>query len=584
MWRLSRLPPSRAIAYWRQQGLRALIERAIAKLRRERVAIGPADGYARWAARYQTLAPRDRRAIAAEIARMREAPLISIILAPPAASAKFLAATLQSLRDQLYPHWECHLPDGFPLSDQDRAEARFQSSPEWRPSGAWVVHLRPDDLLAPHALYMLAVESRAYPEAGMIYSDEDRIDEAGTRSDPYFKPDWDAELFYGRTYIDALCAVRRDLLDALPVEAGWSSALLLRTVEKLRPDQIRHIPMVLYHRRIGGANEVEPAAEAREARLDHFARRGITVEVTELQGLSAPEPGWRIHYPLSDPPPLVSVIIPTRDKIDLLRVCVDGLLEDTDYPALEIIIIDNDSVERESLDYFQRIAERGVRVLRIEGPFNYSAIHNRAVEEAQGPLLALLNNDLKIIHRDWLREMVSHAIRPEIGAVGAKLYFPDDRIQHAGILFGVFGGAGHIHHRLPREISGNRDDLRLTHAVGGVTGACLVLRRSLYREVGGFDAERFKIVFNDVDLCLKIRAKGLINLWTPFAELYHYESATRGQAVLTETILRENRERAILRQIWGAELLRDPAYNPNLTDASVWCSLATPPRVKKPWS
>jgi GT2 family glycosyltransferase len=291
----------------------------------------------------------------------------------------------------------------------------------------------------------------------------------------------------------------------------------------------------------------------------------------------------RVRYPLPDPLPTVSVFVPTRDRLDLLRPCIDGLRDATDYPNLDLVIIDNGSERADTLAYFRELAQHGVRILRIDGPFNYSALHNQAISQARGSLIALLNNDIAIMHADWLLEMVSQAVRPDVGAVGAKLYYPDGSIQHAGVVLGLGGAAGHLHRTLPKESAGNCGDLRLARDVSCVTAACLVMRKSVFDETGGFDEDGLKVAYNDVDLCLKIRAAGYRIVWTPHAELTHFECATRGATVSAHAIHRELREIATMKKRWGKAFGDDPFYNPNLTIDTVFCGLATPPRVKKPW-
>ena len=511
--RLSRFPLWRAVEYWRQQGLAALFDRAFAKLKRETPVSGADAFYHRWTERHQRLSWLDRRRIKRHIARMPSPPVVSIRLYGDGPKERSLA----SLRAQLYQHWEL---------DAERAE--------------WVGYLRNGDQLSPHAIYMMVTAALANPGCALIYSDEDVLAADGARSHPYFKPDWNRELFLSRSYIDKFCLIRRDL-----APEGWPTPDLLRPIVE---GQVIHVPEPLYH-----------------------AARYETVEAR------------RVHYPLPDPKPLVSVIIPTRDRLNLLRNCVDGLLDKTDYPALEIIIVDNDSAQSETVAYFREMTERGVKVLKYSGEFNFSAMNNLAAREAKGSVLAFLNNDIEIIEENWLTEMVGHALRPDVGAVGAKLYFPDDTIQHAGVVLGLFRMAGHVYHHLPRTTPGNADELLLCREVSAVTAACMVARRDLFLEVGGFDAIDLKVAFNDVDLCLKMRAAGYRIIWTPYAELYHHESATRGSELDPENISREKHERRVMRQRWGAKLDRDPFYNPNLSVTNAWCTLANRPRTIKPW-
>jgi GT2 family glycosyltransferase len=272
---------------------------------------------------------------------------------------------------------------------------------------------------------------------------------------------------------------------------------------------------------------------------------------------------------------------------------VESLLAKTTYPNFEILIVDNDSDEPETLAYLSTFASSApspiaprpspgqrVRVVHFPGEFNYSALNNFGVAQTDAPVVGLLNNDLEVIHGDWLDEMVSHALRPEIGCVGAKLYYPDDKIQHAGVILGIGGVAAHAWQTHPRGAAGQAHRNLLQQNLSAVTAACLVMRREVYEQVGGLNADQLKVAFNDVDFCLKVRAAGYRNLWTPYAELYHHESASRGKEDTLEKRDRFRSEVEYMRTTWGELLDRDPAYNPNLTLTINDFTLALPPR---PW-
>ena len=301
---------------------------------------------------------------------------------------------------------------------------------------------------------------------------------------------------------------------ATTARCGWP--------RRSRPARIRHIPAVLVHRQApDGAGPADAAAVAR-----HLARRGAAGARVEANPRL---PGTlRVRWPVPQPAPLVSVIVPTRDRAALLASCAAGVLHRTDYPALELLIVDNDSREAETHALFAQLAaDPRVRVLRRPGPFNYAALNNDAAVAARGAVLLLLNNDVDVIHADWLAELVGHAVRPEVGAVGARLLFADGRVQHAGVALGVSGVAGHTDLLAPRSATGYGGRLALAHEVAAVTGACLAIRREVYAAVGGMDATHLAVAYNDVDLCLRVRERGLRVLWTPFAELFHLESASR---------------------------------------------------------
>ncbi|HTQ31188.1 MAG TPA: glycosyltransferase family 2 protein, partial [Opitutaceae bacterium] len=349
------------------------------------------------------------------------------------------------------------------------------------------------------------------------------------------------------------------------------------------PERIRHIPRILYHwRAIPGSTAVRvdqkkyTVTAAEKVLQDHFTRTGVKAALT-------PAPGdyWRVHYPLPQPAPRVTLIIPTRNRLNVLRPCLVSILEKTAYPNYEILVVDNDSDEPETRAYLEELCrDPRCRVIAFAGPFNFSALNNFAVRQTDAPLIGLLNNDLEVIRGDWLDEMASQALRPEIGCVGAKLYYPDGRIQHAGVILGLGRlAAGHAWHGHPRETTGPGYRAILQQGLSAVTAACLVIRRATYLQVGGLDEEVFKIGLNDVDFCLKVRAAGYRNLFTPFAEFYHHESASRGYEDTPEKQARFFKEAECLRKKWGDLLFNDPAYNPNLTLDNSDFGLAFPPRV-----
>jgi GT2 family glycosyltransferase len=357
----------------------------------------------------------------------------------------------------------------------------------------------------------------------------------------------------------------------------------MRVIERTAANRIRHIPKILYHWRsvpgstamlIGAKSYATQAAE--KVITEHFVRIGVDATISPTKGSY-----WRVHYPLPAAAPRATLIIPTRNRLNVLRPCVESLLAKTNYPNFEILIVDNDSDDPETLTWLEQAAQADsrVRVVRCPGEFNFSAINNFGVTQTDAPLIGLLNNDLEVIDGDWLNEMASHALRPEIGCVGAKLYYPDDRIQHAGVILGIGGVAAHAWQTHPRGAAGQAHRNLLQQNLSAVTAACLVIRREVYLEAGGLD-EQLRVAFNDVDFCLAVRARGYRNLWTPYAELYHHESASRGAE---DTLEKRDRFRGEVEYItakWGDALVNDPAYNPNLTLTINDFTLALPPR---PW-
>ncbi len=292
----------------------------------------------------------------------------------------------------------------------------------------------------------------------------------------------------------------------------------------------------------------------------YFEDSGITVE-------DGPAPGlYRIKHPLPEHPPLVSIIIPTRDQVEILKKCVESIRQNTEYENWEMLIVDNQSVESETHIYLDQIQDDPrIKVIHYEKTFNYSALNNFAVQYAQGEVLALLNNDVEVISKGWLTEMVSHAIRLEIGAVGAKLLYSNGTVQHAGVILGLGGVAGHAHRYLKGDEHGYCHRAVVTQNLSAVTGACMVVRKSCYREVGGLNESDLAVAFNDIDFCLKLVTAGYRNVFTPFALLYHHESISRGADDTPEKHARFTHEFEYMKKIWGAILQKDLAYNPNLT-------------------
>jgi len=534
-------------------------------------------------------------------------PLLSVVMPAFNTSVPWLLQAVRSVMGQSYPHWELCIADdastdpamktaldGLAGDSRIRIVRRPQNghisaasnSAIEIASGKWLVLLDHDDELAPDALFWIAEAINRHPDCQLIYSDEDKIDESGVRSDPYFKPDWNPDLFLSQNMFSHLGAFRADLVRAVGgfrvgLEGSQDYDLALRCSEKIRSDQIVHIPRVLYHWRIHAgstahAMEAKPYAMVAGERAlnEHLQRRGVDA-TAEAAGY-----GYRVRYALPASPPLVSLVIPTRNGLKLLKQCIDSIFAKTDYPRYELIVVDNGSDDKATLRYLALLAERPeVRVMRDDRPFNYSALNNAAVKVARGEVVGLLNNDLEVINADWLTEMVSHALRPEIGAVGARLWYRDDTLQHAGVVLGIHGVAGHVHRFLPRGNVGYCGRAALIQSFSAVTGACLVVRKSVYEAVGGLNEVALQVACNDIDFCLKVRAAGYRNLWTPYAELYHHESASRGLDDTPEKLARSAVEVAYMKQHWGDLLGNDPAYNPNLTLDAEDLSLGWPPRL-----
>ncbi len=526
-------PTRRLIARWPrpvQQVLRLLwwtaTLRLVGRLRQRRLS----RDYRAWTARYDTIDENDRGVIARDIASLSDPPMISVMMPVYQTPEPFLRAAIDSVRQQLYPHWQLCIADDASTERHVRAVLEH-------------------------------------------YREIDRRIEICYRCDNgHVSAASNSALDLAKGEFVALL----DHDDLLPEHALY----LART----SPERIRHIPHVLYHQRaVSGSAVRAPVAKnsaterARQAIADFLTTRRIDAQVV---------PGdlphcHRVRYALRELP-LVSAIIPTRDQAALLRTCVTGLLDRTDYPNLEIIIIDNRSREPDTHAYFAELAaDPRVRIVGYDKPYNYAAINNFAAGLASGSMLCLLNNDIEIIHSDWLREMVSHALRPGVGGVGALLYYPDDRVQHAGTILGLGGVAGHPYRWQPRGAPGYLGRARVIQNLSAVTAACFVVPAKVFAEVGGFDDRNLTIAYNDVDLCLRIGERGYRIVWTPHAELYHHESASRGPDTDPDKRNRFAAEMAHMRRRWGAVLQHDPCYNPNLwLNGHDW-GLASPPRIGK---
>jgi GT2 family glycosyltransferase len=552
-----------------------------------------------------TLSDGDKQAIAKQIPTLPHKPLISIVMPVYNPSVDYLRQALDSVLAQLYPHWELCIADDASTQPgaRETLEEYRRNDPRIRvthrnvnghisqasnsalelATGDFVALMDQDDLMPVHALYHVAVEINRFPELDLMYSDEDKIDQSGRRYDPYFKSDWNPELFYSQNMFSHLGVYRTSLVRRVGgfrvgFEGSQDYDLVLRCMRQTSPGNIRHIPRVLYHWRAHadstaqnlGNKDYAHAAGLRALR-DHMTGSGAAVE-------EGPYPGtYHVRYTIPTPP-LVSLIIPTRDRIDVLRPCIESIRAKTRYPSWEILLIDNQSKEMATSDYFAKLGDDPrIRLFRYDAPFNYSAINNFAANEATGEILGFVNNDIEVMAAGWLDEMVGYALRPEIGAVGARLLYPDGKVQHAGVVLGVGGLANHAHLYLERDAPGHFGRARLTQNFSAVTGACLLIRKSLFMEAGMFDELNLPVAFNDVDLCLRVRKAGFRNVYCPEAELCHHESLSRGAEDTPEKRARLDREIRYMQSTWSDELSADPYYNPNLSLKKPDFSLNTQP-------
>ncbi|QCO68702.2 glycosyltransferase family 2 protein [Luteimonas yindakuii] len=568
------------------------------------------DEYAGWVKSYDLLSEADLADMRRRAEWLEYRPLVSILLPVYNTPRVWLEHCLDSVLAQTYPHWELCVADDASTSAhvrqvlQDYARRDSRIRVQYRPvnghisestntaleaaRGEYVALLDHDDELRPHSLLEMVAALNANRRWRLVYSDEDKIDERGRRFDPYFKPDWNYELFLGQNCISHFGLYHAELVREVGgFRKGFEGAqdwdLALRCIERLAPDQIGHVPRVLYHWRaisgstaLGVQHKDYAGSAGVRAVEEHLLRTGqkATVEPTAAGHL-------RVLRELPSVP-RVSLIIPTRNRVELLRMCVQSILERTDYPDYEILIVDNQSDEQATFDYFRELeSEPRVRVLRYDAPFNYSLINNFAAAQATGTVIGLVNNDIEVITPAWLTTMTAQALRPEIGAVGAMLYYPDDTIQHAGVVLGIGGVAGHVYTGRRAGTEGQCGRALLAQELSAVTAACLLVRKEVFDEVGGLDP-KLVVAFNDVDFCIRVLDAGYRNIWTPYAELYHHESASRGYEDTPEKIARFNGEVDRMLDRWGDALLADPCYNPNLTVAGIPFDLAFPPRDPVP--
>lgn len=476
--------------------------------------------------------------------------------------------TFRSIAEQAYPAATTILVASEPDALCSRL-AHVKVASSWggaleESEGEWIVPLLGGDQVSKCALFHFAEAVQAQPEAVVVYGDEDQVDSGGRRRRPFFKPRWNEELFLAQDYVSRACAISGPAARAAAMNKGISqdlspSRLMLHVLRQTR-GSIIHVPQVVAH--LSAIDREGHNLSRLEAVAEHVAERGASA----AQG---PFASVKVTWPLPADLPLVSIIIPTRDKVDLLRACVDSILAKTEYRRFEILIVDNSSVEDRTLAYLENLnAHSSIRLIRYPGPYNYSAINNRAAREAKGSFLCLLNNDTEVVEEQWLTELMRYAVRLDIGAVGAKLLYADGTIQHAGVVVGIGEAAGHAHRRLPSDEQGYFAHPHLPQYVSAVTGACLVVDKRKFLTVGGLDEIALPIAYNDVDLCLKLERAGWRNVYVPHAVLIHHESKSRAKDHSRGRVERYRRELEVFQERWGAKSYDDPLLNPNLDRSS----------------
>ena len=555
-------------------------------------------GYEAWIARHKA----DKRVLRRQKhASFAQKPLISIVIPLYCTPLPYLKELIESVRRQSYENWQLCLADGSPddkvkeflekhygrekrivyqkLEENGGISVNTNAAAELA-KGEYLMFCDHDDTLEPDALYEI-VKAINDTDADVVYTDEDKVSMDGQHYfDPNFKPDFNLFRLRENNYICHIFVVRKSLTDETGMlrsefDGAQDFDFILRCCEKAK--KITHIPKVLYHWRCHmDSTAADPSSKAyayeagRKAIREHYQRMGIDAKVDMTE-----RPGWYRSHIKVQGNPMVSIIIPNKDHTDDLELCLFSMSRKSTYRNYEVLIVENNSEKEETFEYYKKLPERypKVRVLTWEKEFNYSAINNFAAEEAQGEYLLFLNNDVEILTPDWIEEMLQNCQQENVAAVGAKLYYPDDTIQHAGVVLGLGGIAGHIMCRASREDPGYFGRMISVQEISAVTAACMMVKKSEFDSVKGFD-ETFQVAFNDIDLCMKFRAAGKKIVFTPYAELYHYESKSRGLEDTPEKQFRFDKEVKRFQEKWAQQLeMGDPYYSPNLSVTEGDCSL-----------
>jgi len=529
-----------------------------------------------------------------QIMQFKYRPKISIIMPVYNVEEKWLKTAIDSVINQLYTNWELcivddastvkHIKDTlntYAIKDR-RIKVGFQNSNQGvsstsnkavqAASGEYLALMDHDDELTPNALYEIAkVINRE--NADIIYSDEDLVNPDGIFLHSHFKPDFSPDLLLAHNYITHFLVFKKTLFHEIGgfrsnFDGAQDYDLILRLSEK--SDKIYHIPMVLYHwRQLPTSVSINPESKStavkagQDALKETLDRRGIQGKVEKINSLGF----YLVRRRLSNHS-LITIIIPFKDKSQLLTTCIDSILNKTSFQNYEIVCINNNSTEQKTFDVMNHLqkSDNRLRFVDYNIPFNFSKINNFGVSLAKGDHVVLMNNDIEIISSDWIDVLLEHSQREEVGAVGGKLYYPDDTIQHAGVIVGIGGNAGHSHKYFRRNENGYLYRLRCVQNISAVTGALLMVKRKLFEEIGGLDEEYFSIALNDIDFCLKLRREGYLNVFTPHCEAYHHESASRGYEDTPEKKARFKTETGYLRERWKDIFEKgDPYYNINLT-------------------
>ncbi len=579
------------IFYFKRYGLKGFFIRLAAKTGGSSLKSNTDKLYRIWIEKNE---PKEEELLRQKEKIFNNAPLISIVVPVYETPLCFLKEMITSVINQTYSNWELCIAEGGSKRQYLKEALKKYADDDKRikvvfldnnlgialnsneaiklAGGSYVAFLDHDDTLPPFALYEIVEVINNNPDSYFIYSDEDKITENGKkRFSPHFKPDFSPDLLRSYNYITHFSVAKKSLLEEVGYfREGFDGSqdydLILRITEKAR--KIVHIPKILYHWRISGTSAAGgPLAKSytdepsKKALSEHLKRTGLKGEVEDAQFFNT----YRIKYETDDKK-LLSIIIPNKDNAHVLNKCVTSIISHSTYKNFEIIIVENNSRQNSTFELYDKLSlNKNIKIVEWHSEFNYSKVNNFGVNFSNGELLLFLNNDTEVITPEWLKEMTSYFLREEVGIVGAKLYFGNGLIQHAGDIVGLYGIAGHSHGNFHKGASGYFNRLKVVHNLSAVTGACLMTSRSVFNEVGGFD-EAYPLALSDTDYCLKVRQKNYLIVFTPFAEMYHYESVTRGHEDSKKKHERFKKEIGIFREKWKDILTNgDPYYSPNLT-------------------
>lgn len=563
--------------------------------------------YQTWVDCYDTIDDDTRRSLRKRLNAIETPPLVSIILPVFNVRETYLREALDSIKHQIYPYWELCIADDCStapwistvLDEYAGRDKRIKvvrrpqnghisaasNTALTLATGDWIACFDHDDVLAEHALAVAVLAICQSPGAGILYSDEDHLDDSGGREQPYFKPDFDPLLINGQNYFSHLCMIRRDLVDAVGgyrqgFEGSQDWDLVLRVLELLDPEQVLHVPHVLYHWRVhpdstASSLTAKPyaAVAARRAVQEHLERSQVAGRVQTIGGTSFN----RIHWEMPQDPPKVSIITIARNGHRMIR-CLESVRLRSTYPTYEVIVVDDGDAHPPLRQYLDRV-NHWFTVRRDERNVSDAALWNAAAMAANGEVICFLDDEVEVLSEGWLEEMVGLLMQPGIAVVGAKLLYPDGSIEHAGLVAGIAGTVGRPHHHFDRLEPGYFGRAMLAQCFSAVSSACMVVWRNAFEAVGGFDETNLSAAFNDVDLCFRLGENGWRVAWTPFAEMIHYQAPDRPSESAGVNEERLARELRYLHSRWGKLLELDPAYNGNLSLAHETLPLAWPPRV-----